>query len=108
MTFKEIRQASGMNLTQFSEYFEIPYRTLQHWEHGTRQCPEYLLKLMQYKLNIEKETEITAEQIKAMKHIVTSEGDYCSVYECEETGVQYLITIDSEDGEIYYISKVLN
>lgn len=53
MTFKEIRQASGMNLTQFSEYFEIPYRTIQHWEHGTRQCPEYLLKLMQYKLKKE-------------------------------------------------------
>lgn len=53
MTFKEIREQSGMNLTQFGEYFGIPYRTLQHWEHGTRNCPEYLLKLMQYKLNNE-------------------------------------------------------
>ena len=107
MTFKEIRQASGMNLKQFSEYFGIPYRTIQHWEQGTRQCPEYLLNLIQYKLNIEKETEITAEQIKAMKHIVTSEGDYYSVYECEETGEQYLMTTDDSD-EVYYICKVLN
>lgn len=54
MTFKDLRQRSGMNLTQFSEYFHIPYRTIQHWEAGTRKCPEYLLELMQYKLNNEK------------------------------------------------------
>lgn len=57
MTFKEIRQASGMNLTQFSEYFGIPYRTIQHWEQGTRQCPKYLLNLIQYKLENEKQKE---------------------------------------------------
>lgn len=50
MTFKELRLSYGMNLTQISESFEIPYRTLQHWEHETRKCPEYLLKLMEYKL----------------------------------------------------------
>lgn len=53
MTFKEIRERSGMNLTQFSQYFKIPYRTLQHWEHNTRSCPEYLLDLIQYKLKME-------------------------------------------------------
>lgn len=50
MTFKELRLEYGMNLTQISEFFEIPYRTLQHWEHGTRKCPEYLLKLIEYRL----------------------------------------------------------
>ena len=53
MTFKEIRKKSGMNLTQFAEHFEIPYRTVQNWESGTRKCPEYLLKLIEYKLNNE-------------------------------------------------------
>lgn len=54
MTFKEIRSASGMNLKQFSEYFEIPYRTIQNWEGGQRVCPEYILKLIKYKLEKEK------------------------------------------------------
>ena len=63
MIFKELRQQSGMNLKQFSEYFEIPYSTLQNWEGGHRQCPEYLLKLMQYKLN--KEQPINAEWIQS-------------------------------------------
>ena len=50
MTFKELREGSGMSRGQFSEYFEIPYRTVQNWELGLRECPDYLLKLMQYKL----------------------------------------------------------
>lgn len=53
MTFKELRQASGMNLTEFSMYFEIPYRTIQNWEYGQRECPDYVLKLMEYKLDQE-------------------------------------------------------
>lgn len=60
MTFKELRERSGMTRTQFAEHFEIPYRTVQNWElydGGSaqgRKCPEYLLKLMAYKLNNEK------------------------------------------------------
>ena len=50
MTFKELREHSGMSRGQFAEYFEIPYRTVQNWELGLRECPDYLLQLMQYKL----------------------------------------------------------
>lgn len=53
LPFKELLQLSGMNKTQFSAYFEIPYRTIQHWEAETRACPEYLLKLIEYKLRKE-------------------------------------------------------
>lgn len=53
MDFKEIRQQSGMNKTQFAEYFNIPYRTIQNWEAGVRQCPAYVLDLIKYKLNNE-------------------------------------------------------
>jgi DNA-binding transcriptional regulator YiaG len=55
MEFKELRLSSGMTLTEFSKYFGIPYKTLQHWEYGERKCPEYLLDLMAYKLENEKE-----------------------------------------------------
>ena len=50
MTFKEIKDLSGMKLTEFSKYFEIPYRTVQNWEAGSSKAPDYLLKLMKYKL----------------------------------------------------------
>ena len=50
MTFQELRAESGMNLTEFSKFFEIPYRTVQNWEYGQRECPDYLIKLMEFKL----------------------------------------------------------
>lgn len=50
MTFKELRLHSGMTQKAFAEYFEIPKRTIENWDMGVRQCPEYLLKLMEYKL----------------------------------------------------------
>ena len=54
ITFKELRELSGMNKTEFAKYFNIPYRSVQNWELGLRPCPPYLLELMEYKLNIEK------------------------------------------------------
>lgn len=53
MTFKELREQSGMNMKQFAAHFEIPYRTIQNWEAGVNKCPEYLLKLMKFKLDHE-------------------------------------------------------
>lgn len=50
ITFRELREQSGMTRTQFSEYFGIPYRTIQDWELGNRKCLDYVLKLMEYKL----------------------------------------------------------
>lgn len=50
----EIRKDTGMNRKEFAEYFEIPYRTVQDWELGNRQMPEYLFRLMEYKIRIEK------------------------------------------------------
>lgn len=50
----ELRASTGMNRREFCEYFEIPYRTVQDWECGKRTMPEYLLRLMNYKIEMEK------------------------------------------------------
>ena len=50
----EMRTSTGMNRREFAEYFEIPYRTMQDWELGNRKMPEYLYRLMEYKVRIEK------------------------------------------------------
>lgn len=50
----QLKEQSGMNWKEFSLYFEIPYRTVQDWERGNRKMPDYLLRLMEYKLRIEK------------------------------------------------------
>lgn len=50
----EIRKSTGMNRKEFAAYFDIPYRTMQDWELGNRQMPEYLLRLIAYKVEMEK------------------------------------------------------
>lgn len=53
-TLIQLRRKTGMNKKQFAEYFGIPYRTLQDWELGNRKMPEYLYRLMAYKVEMEK------------------------------------------------------
>lgn len=42
------REQLGMNRTEFSHYMEIPLRTLEDWEAGRRQMPDYVLRLITY------------------------------------------------------------
>lgn len=52
MTIKELRKASNMTQAEFAEYFNISVRTIEAWE-SRREAPEYLVKLMEYKLRKE-------------------------------------------------------
>ena len=51
--FVEIRNRTGMNRKDFANWLDIPYRTMQEWELGRRVMPEYLLKLVDYKVQHE-------------------------------------------------------
>ena len=48
-----LRKSTGMNRKKFCDYFEIPYRTMQDWDLGNRKMPDYLLRLMAYKVKME-------------------------------------------------------
>ena len=50
---KKLRESTGMNRKEFCEYFEIPYRTMTEWERGTRKMPDYVLRLLAYKIKME-------------------------------------------------------
>lgn len=47
---KELREQTGMNRREFSEYTKIPVRTLEDWEAGKRTPPEYVPRLLSYQL----------------------------------------------------------
>ena len=51
---RKLRESTGMNRKEFCEYFEIPYMTVTDWELGNRRVPQYLLRLMAYKIEMEK------------------------------------------------------
>ena len=50
---KEFREKMGMNRRELSDYYGIPYRTVQDWEAEKRELPEYLLRLMKYRAEVE-------------------------------------------------------
>ena len=52
--FKCIREMSGMNRVDFANWLGIPYRTMQEWELERRVMPEYVLRLIAYKVRMEK------------------------------------------------------
>lgn len=53
--FVMVRQNTNMNRKEFAAWLGIPYRTMQDWELGISQVPEYVLRLVAYKVMIEKE-----------------------------------------------------
>ena len=54
-TFVMVRNQTGMNRKDFAAWLGIPYRTMQDWERGVSQVPEYVLRLVAYKVLMEKE-----------------------------------------------------
>lgn len=64
MTIKEMRKAAGMSQQKFSEYFNIPKRTIEAWESGVRVPPDYVPSLIEYKLEKEGFFDATENALK--------------------------------------------
>lgn len=43
---KELRSDLGMSIVRFAEFTGIPYRTIQNWENGSRECSDYVLAML--------------------------------------------------------------
>lgn len=50
----ELFLETGMTQKEFSEYLAIPLRTIENWLTGKRVPPEYLIELIEYKLQNER------------------------------------------------------
>ena len=50
---KNLRQRTGMTRKEFSEYTQIPVRTLEDWEAGRRTPPEYIPRLLAYQIKFD-------------------------------------------------------
>lgn len=49
----EIRNKTGLNRKEFAEAFGIPYRTITDWELGNRVMPDYVLRLIAYRVALD-------------------------------------------------------
>ena len=59
---RKLRESTGMNRKEFCEYFEIPYMTETDWKLGNRRVPQYLLRLMAYKIQMERLSDKRSEE----------------------------------------------
>ncbi len=57
MEIKDIRSLTQLSQTQFSDKYHIPLPTLRHWERRDRECPQYVLELLEFKVRIDIEKE---------------------------------------------------
>ena len=74
MNIKEAREFAGLTQKEVEEQFAIPVRSIQNWEAGIRQPPEYVEEYLVQKLCQLKQTA----RIKVQKDQViveTLEGD---------------------------------
>ena len=51
---KELRECTGMNRREFCDYFDISYRTVTEWERDMRHAPDYVVRLLEYYIRMEK------------------------------------------------------
>ncbi|MBQ3028902.1 MAG: transcriptional regulator, partial [Lachnospiraceae bacterium] len=75
---KDMRESVSFNRREFAESFGIPLRTVEDWEAGRRKMPEYLLRLMGYKLRMEaywREEEKRRQREKSRNVSVIQEPD---------------------------------
>ena len=54
MTIKELRIATKMTQREFAVFLGVPYRTIQNWEGEKRIPPDYIVRLIEYRLRSEK------------------------------------------------------
>lgn len=55
---KDIRSATHLSQASFAEQYNIPKRTIENWESGTRIPPEYIVELLSSKVISDKKNNI--------------------------------------------------
>ena len=106
MTIKELRLSTRMTQREFAGYFNIPLRTIENWETGKRNPPEYLIELIRYKLKKEENMNRT-KLLNEIKDNMYWENMFAHVWKEKN---DYIVEFNVEDIEILdkenYIGKV--
>lgn len=110
MTIKELRELTNMTQKDFGEYLNIPHRTIQNWETGHRNPPEYVTELIKHKIENEKENIMNYSEMKKEYGKVEFEGKeyalaqnaYLSPYSGEED--TYIASAVDVEGNQYKIT----
>ena len=67
-SLKRVRASLRMNRTEFSNYMQIPLRTLEEWEAGRRLMPDYVLRLIVYYTSMEQRLKEKGIELEDMEN----------------------------------------
>lgn len=99
MTVTEMRNKLGLSRAAFSRKYKIPIRTLENWEAGKNQCPEYVLALLERAVN-EDHLEVLATDRKCLgamkythygKEILVQTLDHNFEKDLKKSGIVYTV-----------------
>lgn len=102
---KQLRTDLDWNRREFCDYFNIPYRTVQDWECGKRTMPDYVLRLLEYKIRTDEKLKERRLEQRPQKREASGirrmqAGDYEEVHKlwlsCDGVGLNEMD--DSRDG----------
>lgn len=103
MTIKEMRERMGYTQQGFSILLDIPKRSIENWETGSRTCPEYVRRLIQYYLFKEGYIVNTKITFRQTNNYDPSKPDNNFSIETD-----YIITDGIYDMEDYVRDQVIN
>ena len=61
MTIREMRTSLGNTQSEFAARYNIPFRTVQNWEAGVRNPPEYIINLLESRVRADLVNRRTVE-----------------------------------------------
>lgn len=78
MNIRELRMQLGDTQSEFAQRYNIPFRTIQNWEAGTRKPPEYITQLLEARVMADLVNRKTAllPKYDAQKKDLPKRSDY--------------------------------
>ena len=101
---EEIRKILGISRAAFSRKYNIPLRTLEDWDAGKKNPPDYVLNMLERIVNEDKEgegmNELTMDRIRIAKMLL-AEKDIKVFQKDIEKVEKHGFPIPSDDGELF-------
>ena len=103
---EEIRKILGISRVAFSRKYNIPIRTLEDWDAGKKNPPDYVMDMLERIVNEDKNkegedmNELTMDRIRIAKRLLAEKG--IKVFQKDVKKVEkHGFPIPSDDGELF-------
>lgn len=100
MNIRDIRLNANMTRKEFTEYFKIPKRTIENWEGGQRNPPEYVVELIKYKIEKERLGMLRLVEMDHGEVKTTIEGTLGEIVGCLKENKEIYTWMLDEDPKI--------